>query len=321
MSISKIAVFRFEASQKIGAGHAIRSSVLADYLQNLNYVIYIASSEDTYNFIPHLSIYKRIEPEKLIENDFLCDILFIDSYDIDIKLETQYRKHAKKIVVIDDLANRNHDCDVLIDQTYGRKKTDYKNLTPSHSLLLTGIDYILVRNEFLKIKNKVDFKRKETKQINRILITMGGSDPNNYTIKALQEIEKSNFNGFIDIVLGFNSENYNYFLNYEKSISKKIQIHINADMPDLIYKADLSLGASGSGIWERLFLSLPSVLYVTADNQNQIFKNLISNNLAYTPESINHLLTANYLDLIRIPNIIDGLGAKRVVQSILGECL
>jgi UDP-2,4-diacetamido-2,4,6-trideoxy-beta-L-altropyranose hydrolase len=206
----------------------------------------------------------------------VCDLLVIDNYDIDEVYEKHFRASAKKIMVIDDLANRQHDCDILLDQTFGRESEDYKNLVPSHCNILAGSDYVLLRKEFIHLRSKALEKRRKTTQVNRILVSMGGGDQSSYTLKALDMIKDSGFQGAIDVVLGFHTKGTSQIRRFLETLPNASTIHVNADMPKLMYDADLAIGASGSSVWERCCLGLPQVLVKTACNQKKIYSNLVN---------------------------------------------
>jgi UDP-2,4-diacetamido-2,4,6-trideoxy-beta-L-altropyranose hydrolase len=270
----KLALFRFEANFSIGAGHAIRSCVIADELVERGWSCKIITTQKTYDFIPALSRFERINPDDEVRQK--ADLLVVDYYGLDHDYESKMRKYARKIMVIDDLANRQHDCDILLDQTYGRAADDYKTLVPGHCEILTGIDYVLLRKEIRQMRDKALEKRRSTTKVERILVSLGGSDPQNYSLKALEMIVKSEFQGKIDVVLGFTSTNREALEAYTLEHKLDVTFHVNADMAQLMYDADLCIGAAGSSVWERLYLGLPQVLIQTADNQALILRNLVS---------------------------------------------
>ena len=272
---NKKAYFRFEASSKIGAGHAMRSTVIADALAEKGWDCQIVTTQTSYDFIKNLDRFKRVDPDDFYQKPAASDLLVVDHYDLDHTYESHFRPSAKKIMVIDDLADRKHDCDILLDQTYGRDAEDYKKLVPDNCEILAGSDYVLLRKEFIELRPKALEKRKNTKEIKRILVSLGGSDPKNFTLKALQMIKESDFKGHVDIVLGFSVPNIGAVKKYADSMENDSTIHTNADMPKLMYDADLAIGAAGSSVWERCCLGLPQVLMVTADNQQLIYENLI----------------------------------------------
>ncbi len=270
----KIAFFRFEASSKIGAGHAIRSSVLADALTEKAWQCKIVTSETSYNFIKDLERFERVDPDSFFEERPSCDLLVIDSYDLGEDYEKHFRDCTKKIMVIDDLANRKHDSDILLDHTYGREAYDYKDLVPEGCKILAGSDYVLLRKEFVELRSKALEKRRATKEIKRLLISMGGSDPENHAVKVLEIVRKSGFSGVIDLALGFSNHNRLLVEKYAQDFLLNVNIHLNPDMGELIYQADLAIGGGGSSMWERSCLGLPTLMVVLADNQFSIAQNL-----------------------------------------------
>lgn len=315
--MGKQAFFRFEASPLIGAGHAIRSCVLADALVENGWKCNIVTTEKSYDFINDLNRFNRVEPEDFYQNPLFCDLLVIDNYDLDLKYEKHFRSFAKKIMIIDDLANRQHDCDVLLDQTYGRDPNDYKNLVPENCTILAGSDYVLLRKEFILMRPKAIEKRRNTKEIKRILISMGGSCQNNHILKALEMVKASGFAGNIDVVLGFDKNNLDQIKQYVKSMINKVDFHVNANMAELIYEADLAIGAAGSSVWERCCLGLPSVLFLIASNQKYVYELLIHNKICYSFEDFvkNDLYKFSFNK--KFYNLLDGFGSNRVLIEAL----
>ncbi len=327
----KTCLFSFEGSISIGAGHAIRSGVIADALVEQGWICQIITSSETCEFIPALNRFKRLDPTHFYEHPISCDLLVIDGYGFDEQYEKHFRLHAKKIMVIDDLANRKHDCDILLDQTYGRKATDYRQLAPEHCKIFTGSDYILLRKEFTELRPMALEKRKKTQEVKRILISMGGSDPKNYTLKALEMIKRSEFTGSIDIILGFSDQNAYLIKEYIATMPNEYAIHINPNMSKLIYDADLAIGAAGSSVWERCSLGLPTIMVVLSPDQELIAKNLEESGAALLikdienterscgPELINNLIKNK--DGLRslqknAAEICDGNGVKLVLEGI-----
>ena len=215
-------------------------------------------------------------------------------------------------MIIDDLANRKHECDILLDQTYGRDLNDYKGLVPEKCKILAGSDYVLLRPEFVKLRPKALEKRRNTKEIKRILISLGGSDPNCYTLKALELVKESGFDGIVDVVLGFSENNVEKIQQYVNSMVNKVNIHSNANMASLIYEADLAIGAAGSSVWERCCLGLRQYLIQTAENQNNVIK-LFPNNKSEFYSIIN----ADYGNYV-IDNdiLIDGTGCAKACSYL-----
>lgn len=301
------AYFRLEANERIGAGHAIRSGVLADALVKEGWKCVFVTTQESYDFIKNLERFERVEPEIFYNDPKQCDLLVIDNYDVIKSYESHFRSFAKKIMVLEDLPNREHDCDILLDQTYGRNPTEYAHLVPKGCTILTGSDYVLLREEFIKLRPKAIEKRRQTKEVKRILISMGGSDPKNFTIKAIEMVKASGFKGVLDVVLGFKAPHLKEVEDYLKTLPNESKIHLNASMPDLIYEADLAIGAAGSSVWERCCLGLPQVLLQTADNQADICS------LPFQKD-----IYLDFLDHDTVVNI-DGFGVNRVLTHIFSQ--
>ncbi len=322
----KIAFFQFDASSSIGAGHAIRSCAIADALGDQGWLCKLVTRPETYEFIPDLNRFERIDPETFWNSPSKCDLLVIDNYNLDYTHENHFRPYAKKIMVIDDLANRKHDCDILIDQAESRDPNDYRKFVPNHCKILTGRNYVLLRKEFICLRSKALEKRRATKEIKRILISMGGGDQRHYTLEILKIIKGSSFKGSLDIVLGFSAHGYEMIKNYADSLSNECTIHVNPDMAQLTFEADLAIGAAGSSVWERCCLGLPNILVKTAENQTfflstlRRFFEVIDPNNTLASEIFCKSLTDLNQDFFKKAedsfNLIDAKGIERVLEYV-----
>ncbi len=194
-------------------------------------------------------------------------LLILDHYGININWENLVKSlTGVKIMVIDGLANRRHNCEILLDYTYSLKgKRRWDNLINSDCKLLFGTKYTLIRSEFVQEK-KILIKKKGV--INRIFISFGGSDKINLTGEALDALESLNRRDiFIDVVMSKNNPN---IFKIRKKLKKKknFQLHIQPrNIAKLMNKADISIGAGGTMIWERCYLGLPSLIISIANNQ------------------------------------------------------
>lgn len=287
-------VFRVDSSTQIGAGHLMRCLTLANELKNrgfsveficgdlfgnliseINFPVFKLSKNS--NFKSSNSYLKSLGSTQ--ENDAIqtikvitknTDLLVVDNYALDNIWHQKLRPYAKKIMVIDDLADKKFDCDILLNQNLGIERKNYKNKIPVSCQLLLGCDYALLRREFSEFRKKAFKKRKNTKKIKNLLISLGGSDVENITYQILQQLGNE-YN--IVVVLGKESPHNNLIINYAKN--KNIKVIVNAhNMAELMFNADLSIGASGSTNWERLCLGLPSLVLTIAENQKVFSKNL-----------------------------------------------
>lgn len=294
--------FRVDASTQIGAGHVARCLTLAEQFReagaevtflcrefpgNLCNIIaengftifrlpYDGTREHTLATSTWLGVTwqedARETLQKIVQTNRQC-WLVIDHYAVDEKWETVLRSYVKKIIVIDDLADRKHDCDFLLDQNYcNNLETRYCGLVPLECVLLLGPQYALLRREFMSARDRLDRK---FRKIDRILVFYGGSDPTGETVKALQAIRQ----------LGHSDVRYDIVVGEGNSRKAEIealcaaQPHTNyycqiSNMAELMAKAGCSLGAGGAATWERCFLGLPVMATAVAENQCEVLQTL-----------------------------------------------
>ena len=139
--------FRCDASPEIGSGHVFRCLTIANALKDHGWSCVFATQTDSASVVPALESYETIKPEDLKEE---ADLLVVDHYGLDKDFEKSCRSLVKRILVIDDLADRDHDCDVLLDQTFGREEKDYQGLVSAECKILAGASYALLRPQFSK---------------------------------------------------------------------------------------------------------------------------------------------------------------------------
>jgi UDP-2,4-diacetamido-2,4,6-trideoxy-beta-L-altropyranose hydrolase len=339
-------VFRVDASIQIGIGHVMRCLVLAEALQeNGVNVSFICRNHDgslidkirAHGFnVFELELFENIKTDnKLAHSSWLgatqrqdskecinivqlgeADWLIVDHYAIDEEWHNELSKHCRGLMVIDDIADRKFQCNILLNQNLGFCKDDYKNKVPNNCKLLLGCDYALLRPEFSDLREKASIKRKNTKEIKNILISMGGSDITNKTYDILKSTS-DDLN--IVVILGRISPYNGMIKNYANS-RKNIKVIVDADnVSELMFDADLAIGAGGSTSWERCCLGLPALLFITAENQIKIAENLVKLDavrvVGNLKESLQDILNdfSLWQTMSKKAQIVcDGLGVKRV---------
>mgnify|MGYP006414599869 FL=1 len=333
-------VFRVDASLEMGTGHVMRCLTLANELKQQNHEIVFICRELTGNLIllikyPVLVLPKNdnfqsdglylnwlgVTQEQDAEQTIKVipkniDLLIVDSYALDEIWHKQLKPYTKKIMVIDDLADRQFDCNVLLNQNLGTQIEDYKDKVLNNCELLLGCDYALLRPEFPNLRENALIKRKNTKVIKNILISMGGSDITNKTYDILQEVS-DDLN--IVVILGGISPHNKIIKNYAKS-KKNVKVVVDADnISSLMFDADLAIGAGGSTSWERCCLGLPTLLYVLAENQRKIAGNLeqlgavkIVDNLKVNLQNILNNFSFWQIMSEKAQTVCDGIGVKRI---------
>jgi UDP-2,4-diacetamido-2,4,6-trideoxy-beta-L-altropyranose hydrolase len=325
------------ASIVVGGGHVRRCRVLADALISEGWSVTLAVSEEALSVYPILSRYTiaritfRLSDLARQLIDVLpggCDLLVVDHYDLDVTFEAACRPWATRVFVIDDLANRMHDCDWLVDQTPGRMPADYAPLLPPGRCLMLGPGYALLDARFRACRNTF-YERNE---VRRVLVSFGSTDPGGMTGLALQGLEQSGLEVEIDIVLGASSPNLENIKCAAAGLDRHANVHVDVDdMASLVVKADLAVGAGGVSALERCCLGVPSVVLVVAENQRGNVEGLVragaaisfSAGSAVSPQTLGKTLRELAFDSARRRSmshagrrLCDALGPDRVMNAL-----
>ena len=247
--------------------------------------------------------------------------------------ETACRPWVRRIVTIDDLANRPHDCDLLLDQTFGRRESDYRPWVPGGCRLLLGPDFALLRDDFLALRPN-SLVRREQFGLKRILVSMGGTDPNDVATTVVRGILESGLSVDVDVVLGAATASP-ALASAVEGCGKRVRLLPRvANMAELMAAADLAIGAGGVTSWERCCMGLPTLLIVTADNQELIAARLAEAGAArilgwhadVRPENIAVAVRELRDDPAALAGmsaaareICDGKGVDRVFAAVTGE--
>ena len=256
------------------------------------------------------------------------DWLVVDHYALDKRWEIELRKSAKKIMVIDDLADRIHDCDTLLDQNlHADMELRYRQKIPPSCRMLFGPRYAILREEFRKVRETVKVRAGE---VRKIMVFFGGIDADNYTGKAIEVLSQLDRKSIkIDVVIGTQHP----VRKAIESACKHHQFicHVQTDkMAELMAAADLAIGAGGVATWERCCLGLPTLAICTADNQRAQIDAVAAMGLLVTPkinndfiDGIKHCIMAlidnedqrNRIST-RAMNEVDGYGVIRIAGAL-----
>ena len=255
-----------------------------------------------------------------------ADWLIVDHYALDARWERALRRPGLRILAIDDLANRPHDCAVLLDQNLVLgMETRYQPLVPATCRYLLGPRYALLRPEFSQLRRSLAAR---SGAVNRILICFGGTDPSNETGKALGAVRRLSFAALaVDVVIGRGNPNADLVARQCREM-KGATLHHGADnMAELMARADLAIGAGGVMSWERCCLGLPTVAVDIAGNQVGALTALAAAGAlvhlgaaaSVTEEGMAHALDSMLRNAGRLRRmsetalaLVDGEGAERV---------
>ena len=280
--IRQMAVFRADASPAVGGGHVMRCLALAEALTGAGWSCGFAAHSGTLDTVPTLPgsghDWLVLDGDEVDEATWLarrwpggCDLLAVDHYGRDSHFERAARPWAKRILVIDDSADRAHDCDLLLDQTPGRKAEDYAELVPGHCRMLLGPDYALLRPQFTARRKAALAGREEGGPVRRILVNLGATDPDNVTGIILEGIARSGVDAAVDVVLGATAPHLSRVQGVTARMRQDVSVHVAVDdMAALVIRANLAIGAAGSASLERCCLGLPTLMVVLAENQRTI---------------------------------------------------
>jgi UDP-2,4-diacetamido-2,4,6-trideoxy-beta-L-altropyranose hydrolase len=339
-------VFRVDASIEIGTGHVMRCLTLANKLKQSGCDIQFICRDfpgnlcwliEEHGFVVHrlpfsnksfppgegrlyeewLGEYWAVDAfqtEQVINDaDHQVNLLIVDHYAIDRRWEQQLRRHVHTIMVIDDLANRQHDCDLLLDQNlYESMHLRYQTLTPQNCVHVVGPKYALLRDEFVEMKTRAKVRRGDIK---RIFLFFGGSDPTNETTKALEALQSFQRERLrIDVVVG-NSNPYKQQIAKICSQMQDTHFHCQINyMAELMVLADLAVAAGGSNTWERCAMYLPTMAITTAENQIEVTKAVANAGALHYLGDHSTVTTKSIVDALHQfehqPNLVHDMSSK-----------
>jgi UDP-2,4-diacetamido-2,4,6-trideoxy-beta-L-altropyranose hydrolase/UDP-4-amino-4,6-dideoxy-N-acetyl-beta-L-altrosamine N-acetyltransferase len=314
-------VFRVDASLQMGIGHVIRCLTLAQVLnENGADVEFICRKHEgslidkirSSGFVVHeLKVFEETEVDnKLAHSHWLgvtqqkdaddcvnilkagkIDWLIVDHYALDEQWQKRLKPCYEKLMVIDDLADRKHQCDILLDQTFGRQQEDYLGRTSRDCKLLLGSKYALLRSEFSKWKS-YSLERRRKPEFKQLFINMGGVDTDNVTEKVLDELKICNLpNDFhITVVMGGSAPYLESVKSKAITLPYKTEVKVDIDnMAEIMANSDIAIGAAGSTTWERCCLGLPTIQIVIAKNQQFSAETLARQNIVKLVKEIKEI--------------------------------
>lgn len=263
-----------------------------------------------------------------------CDFVIADHYGLDAQWERVVSPDGR-IGIIDDLANRPHNCALLVDQTLDRAATSYAGLLPVDCIALCGSNFALLRPQFAKARAR-SLELRGRQAPHQILVSMGGIDRDNITGRVLDVLSAlpEDLDFQTTVVLGATAPWRQAVTLQAATIGRDIEVVINvSDMAELLVQTDLAIGAAGSSAWERCCLGVPTVMAVTADNQTEISRAVAARGAALSAGSADATdfgdrLAGAIVQLLREPElrigmsraaaaVTDGLGAARVADALM----
>lgn len=308
-------VFRVDAAPSIGGGHLSRCLTLASKLRdagiNCSFVMrehfdYLGQQVKASGF--ELFVLPRVNKESIDPTSYVTwvgasweddanqtyrvitaeisgDInwIIVDHYGLDTQWEKFFLDKGIRVGVIDDLVNRRHCGEFLLDQTCGRDDSEYRSLVECNTRLFVGERYCLLRDEFFLARHEAVKKRKFFKKIRTILVSFGSTDPTGHTLNALKGLASCALSNSVEVlvVVGSSCPFLSEIELLAKALPYKTTLYIDSSqVAKIITRADIAIGAAGVSTWERCFLGLPTLLVKTAGNQTDVVNRVISSGAA-----------------------------------------
>ena len=293
-------VFRADASTDIGTGHVMRCLTLAralaeqgalcdficrahdgdltDFIREQGFVVHLLPLEPHCTSAIDRTVHAHWLGVSQNQDAQACepflmavqpDWLVVDHYALDCRWEQTMRPHTRRIMAIDDLADRPHDCDLLLDQNLGRQAKDYGGLLSRHTQTLIGPAYALLRPEFAQSREH-SLQRRAQPQLKNLLITMGGVDQTNATSQVLEALSQCELpiDLRITVVMGPTAPWLAQVQAQAAVMPHPTQVLTGvSNMAQLMAESDFCIGAAGGSAWERCCLGLPTLVLILAANQ------------------------------------------------------
>lgn len=297
-------VFRTDASLDIGTGHVMRCLTLAGALREQgatcrficralpgNLIVRVREAGFAVTALPPgepdepgereteplpahaawlgASWRKDAEDTRIALQSLQPDWLVVDHYALDRAWEREVRPLCRHLMVMDDLADRPHDCDLLLDQTLDREAAAYSGLVPQDSRVLAGTRYALLRPEFAALR-EYSLRRRGPGELRSILVAMGGVDKLNATARVLEALRRCKLptDCRVIVLMGGQAPWLDDVRMKAASLPWPCEVKVEAsNVAELVAASDLAVGAAGGSAWERCALGVPALLVVTAENQ------------------------------------------------------
>ncbi len=339
----KSLIFRTDAGTQIGSGHLMRCLAIAQAWKDAGgEVSFITACRDEGLLqrlrdegfdIELLSYTYPDESDWNTTRDILSGYpgawVVLDGYHFDEVYQRQLRQAGHRLLVIDDMAHLKHYyADIVLNQNLHAEQLRYA--CEPYTRLLLGTRYVLLKREFLAWKK---WRREIPRVARRVLVTLGGGDPENNMLKVIQALQKVDIPDLeATVVIGASNPHASVLDQVAKQSCIPIHlVHDAKNMPELMAWADVGVSSAGTTAWELLFLALPSLFIILADNQRYtaeyVERQGAGKNLGWVNNMSIELFAREMTAVLEDFNwrvrtmknaqhIVDGLGTERVTKII-----
>jgi UDP-2,4-diacetamido-2,4,6-trideoxy-beta-L-altropyranose hydrolase len=326
--------FRLDATADIGLGHASRCLTLADELVARGAEVFIVG-RGIGAFTPahpHLRLLELSDHAAAARDDAAAflgalgqgpfDWIVVDHYRLGRSWELEVRAHARRLLVIDDLADREHECDLLLDQNLRTGgAASYAKLVPAGATVLVGPRYALLRPSFARLRAERKLRGSDG-VVQRLLVCFGGSDPKNHTSACIEALRPWSGELAIQVVIGAANQNQVAVAESCHSIGLREPLRDPPDLSSLMSASDLIVGAGGTMTWERACLGVPTIAVGIAANQEMVLEHMLDSGallgIPSMPEPDMPALRALIGVALKSPKLLAGM-ARRAAAMVDGE--
>jgi UDP-2,4-diacetamido-2,4,6-trideoxy-beta-L-altropyranose hydrolase len=324
---------RYDASPEIGAGHASRCQALAAALERYGWRVKIATQTPSPDGRDVIALSGGAADEATILCRCItegCDLLVVDHYERGQEFERACRPWARRILAIDDLCDRPHDVDFLLDHMPARKRADYRFAPDTATVTFLGGDFALLRENFVRHRHS----RRSSGSATTIFVGFGGVDAGGLTARTLNELRALGASEHVVAVLGRHAPSLG---EISKAVEGQRVVQLLIEPPDMaavMAQCDMAIGAGGVSALERCALGLASIAVVAVDNQRETVCALADRGAVVPVESPGEAgfqaALKNALQELRSRRpamaasalaVCDGLGALRVAAAVGGPAL
>ena len=260
------------SGEGVGGGHVLRCLALAQALRAAGAVcvfcVESAGARLVERFGEGVEGMPRDRPLAAIAEDVAADAVVVDDYGLAADGEAGLPSARRLLAVIDDLADRPHRADLVIDPGYGRTPADYAPLLPPHARVLAGPRYALLRPAFAQAQ-PIALRS----AVHRAFVSFGLADPGGITARAATALLHALPDVHFDLALGAAAQSLPRLRRMAQA-EPRLHLHVEADTAALMAGCDMAVGAGGSSTWERAVLGLPSLSVIVADNQSALARAL-----------------------------------------------
>lgn len=303
--------FSFAASSEVGFGHFARAKALAGALRAAGVATTADIDAEVRNFLGD-----RVDD---IGPPGSGQVVVVDDYHADLN-EVRRRHPLARIATFDDFGN-DPSCDIVIETAPVLERRIERT---RDGFRLSGPEFLSIDADFAELA-LVD-ARPASAEVQTILVAPGGTDPTGLAACALEALESAGFQGNVVVALSSRANHLDALRRESEHLGERCRLLLDtSDMPGLIAKSDLAIGAPGISAAERACLGLPSILVVTAENQQRSAASFTAHDAAIVAKradlatSIQRLLGAidERISLsLNGRRMVDGLGARRVALAL-----